>query len=382
MPVSRSNLSLGNGLAANVPVDMVNKLFMYDADVTPLVAFTAALKNTRIVDQPKFNHLYTDQISLQTRVNNGAGYSDSATSIVVDDGTIFNTGDIVMNVATSEHFQVTAVSTNTLTIVRAVGSTAAAAMTDNDYLVNLGSSFAEGALSPEPLMLLETEDFNYTQIFKQAVGVTGTAAASKFYVGAEYPKRKAQALRDLKRKMEYAGLFGQRFGTNLTGNQPQRTTRGLDSSIVTNRFPIGGTMTESYFNNTILEDAFRYGSKKKAMYCSANMMKCFTDWGLDKLQTSTSDNLLGIQVKEYQSSFGTLMLIYHKMLEDAFSGYSFIVDPDNIFRASLPGRELQFQDDIHAPDYDGKKGQWIAEIGWDIRLEKSHAVLTGLTGPG
>lgn len=231
-------------------------------------------------------------------------------------------------------------------------------------------------------MLLETEDFNYTQIFKQAVGVTGTAAASKFYVGAEYPKRKAQALRDLKRKMEYAGLFGQRFGTNLTGNQPQRTTRGLDSSIVTNRFPIGGTMTESYFNNTILEDAFRYGSKKKAMYCSANMMKCFTDWGLDKLQTSTSDNLLGIQVKEYQSSFGTLMLIYHKMLEDAFSGYSFIVDPDNIFRASLPGRELQFQDDIHAPDYDGKKGQWIAEIGWDIRLEKSHAVLTGLTGPG
>lgn len=382
MPVSRSNLSLGNGLAANVPVDMVNKLFMYDADVTPLVAFTAALKNTRIVDQPKFNHLYTDQISLQTRVNNGAGYSDSATSIVVDDGTIFNTGDIVMNVATSEHFQVTAVSTNTLTIVRAVGSTAAAAMTDNDYLVNLGSSFAEGALSPEPLMLLETEDFNYTQIFKQAVGVTGTAAASKFYVGAEYPKRKAQALRDLKRKMEYAGLFGQRFGTNLTGNQPQRTTRGLDSSIVTNRFPIGGTMTESYFNNTILEDAFRYGSKKKAMYCSANMMKCFTDWGLDKLQTSTSDNLPGIQVKEYQSSFGTLMLIYHKMLEDAFSGYSFIVDPDNIFRASLPGRELQFQDDIHAPDYDGKKGQWIAEIGWDIRLEKSHAVLTGLTGPG
>lgn len=382
MPVSRSNLSLGNGLAANVSVDMVNKLFMYDADVTPLVAFTAALKNTRIVDQPKFNHLYTDQISLQTRVNNGAGYSDSATSIVVDDGTIFNTGDIVMNVATSEHFQVTAVSTNTLTIVRAVGSTAAAAMTDNDYLVNLGSSFAEGALSPEPLMLLETEDFNYTQIFKQAVGVTGTAAASKFYVGAEYPKRKAQALRDLKRKMEYAGLFGQRFGTNLTGNQPQRTTRGLDSSIVTNRFPIGGTMTESYFNNTILEDAFRYGSKKKAMYCSANMMKCFTDWGLDKLQTSTSDNLLGIQVKEYQSSFGTLMLIYHKMLEDAFSGYSFIVDPDNIFRASLPGRELQFQDDIHAPDYDGKKGQWIAEIGWDIRLEKSHAVLTGLTGPG
>ncbi len=377
-----TGLSMGNALAATIPVDMLDKLLLYDADVTPLLAFTTDLKKTRTVDQPKFNHLYSDQIAIETQINNGAGYSDSATSIVVDDGTIFNVGDVAKNMQTGEHFLVTAVSTNTLTVTRGFGETAAAAMTDNDYVINLGSSFAEGASAPDPLMLLETEGYNYTQIFKQAIVVTGTANASKFYTGAEYPKRKAQALRDLKRKIELAGLFGERSITNPTGNQPQRTTRGLNASITTNRFAIGGTLTESYFINTCLYDLFRYGSRRKVMYAGPGMMKCFTDWGIDKLNTVTSDTMLGFSAKEYQCPWGKLVLVPHLMLEGSRSGYAFVVDPENVYRASLPGRALQFQDNIHANDFDGKKGQWLAEIGWDIHLEKTHGVLTGITGPG
>lgn len=383
MAVVRVPGSLGNTLAANLPVDMLDKLALYDADITPLLAFTADLKMTRTVDQAKFNHLYSDQATLVTQINNGAGYSDSATSIVVDDGTVFNANDVAMIKATGEHMLVTAVSTNTLTVTRGTGSTAAAAITDNDYIVNLGSSFAEGALSPDPLMLLESEDYNYTQIFKQAVGVTGTAKASKFYVGAEYPKRKAQALRDIKRKMELAALFGERYHDSAT-NQPRRTTRGLNASIVTNRFAIAGTMTEDYFNNSVLPTACRYGSKKKVIYCGDNMLKCFSDWGRDKLQTVTSDTMLGFEALEYKSGFGNLLVVRHKMLDSVnnLQDYAFIVDPENLYRVSLPGRSIQFQDNIHANDYDGQKGQWIGEIGWEVRLEKSHAVLTGITGPG
>ena len=382
MAVIRVPGSLGNTQSANLPVDMLRKLFLYDADVTPLLAFQSDLKKTRTAKQAKFNHLYSDQIALWSQVNNGAGYSDSATSIVVDDGTVFNADDIIVNTATSEHMLVTAVSTNTLTVTRAFGSTAAAAMTDNDYLVCLGSAFAEGDTAPDPLMLLESEDYNYTQIFKQAVGVTATAAASEFYVGDEYPKRKAQALRDLKRRMEYAALFGERYGTSLTGNQPHRTTRGLNATITTNRFAIGGTMTQDYFVQSVLPTVGRYGSGKKVAYCGTAMLKCFADWGLDRLQTFTSDSMLGFKAREYISPFVDLMIVRHKMLEGPYSGYCFIVDPENSYRVDLSGRQLKFEDNIQANDYDGTKGQWISECGFEFPLEKSHAVLTGITGPG
>lgn len=379
MAVIRVPGSLGNTLAANIPVDMLRKLMLYDADVTPLLAFQADLKKVRTAKQAKFNHLYSDQIALWSQVTTGG--NSAAATIIVADGTVFNVNDVVVDTATSEHLLVTAVSTNTLTITRAFGSTSAATITATDYIVNLGSSFAEGGSAPDPLMLLETESFNYTQIFKQAVGVTGTAAASEFYVGPELPKRKAQALRDLKRKMEYASLFGEIYGGSLTGNQPQRTTRGLNAAITTNRFAIAGTLSQDYFVQSVLPDSGRYGSGKKVIYCGVNMLKCFADWGLDRLQTFTSDSMLGFKAREYISPFVDLMIVRHKMLEGPYAGYAFIVDPENSYRVDLNKRSLAYQENIQAPDYDGQKDQWLTESGFEFPLEKSHAVLTGITGP-
>ena len=380
MAVSRNPISTENGLALNLKPDVASKLFLYDADVTPLLAFTEDLKKVRKVTQPKFQHLYSDQSALWSQVNNGAGYTDSATSIVVDDGTVYNVGDIIVNTATAEHLRVTGVSTNTLTVVRAFGSTAAAAMTDNDYLVVLGNAFGEGTTSPDPNMLIESSDYNFTQIFKKSVSVTGTAQASQFYVGPELKKRREQALRDTKRQGEYQALFGERYQDASTTN-PIRTTAGLNAKITTNRFAIAGTLSQDYFAQTVLPAAGRYGSSKKVIYCGVNMLKCFTDWGLDRLQTFTSDTMLGFKAREYINPFLDLMIVRHKMLEGPYAGWAFIVDPENFYRAELPGRSLTLQTDIQENDRDGKKDQWFGEWGYDIPLEKSHAVLTGITGP-
>lgn len=381
MAVSRNPISTENGVAINLKPDVSSKLFLYDADVYPLLAFTEDLKKVRKVTQPKFQHLYSDQCALTTQINNSGGYNSSATSIVVDDGTVFNVGDIMVNVSTSEHVRVTAVSTNTLTVVRAFGSTAAASMADDDYVLNLGPAFAEGTVSGDPNMLLESSDFNYTQIWKKPFSVTGTAAASEFYVGPELKKRMEQAMRDTKRQAEMAALFGELKLDTTSTNNPIRSTAGLNAKITTNRFAIGGTLSQDYFAQTVLPAAGRYGSSKKVIYCGVNMLKCFTDWGLDRLQTFTSDTMLGFKAREYVNPFLDLMIVRHKMLEGPLAGYAFIVDPENFYRAELPGRSLQLQSDIQENDRDGKKSQWFGEWGYDIPLEKSHAVLTGITGP-
>jgi hypothetical protein len=51
-------------------------------------------------------------------INNGAGYSNSATSLVVDNGAYFAQHYLVKVTRTGEVIRVTAVSSNTLTVVR------------------------------------------------------------------------------------------------------------------------------------------------------------------------------------------------------------------------------------------------------------------------
>lgn len=378
MSTIRNPASLGNILAATIPVDM-GKLYFYDADETPLLAFTASLKKVRSVKQAKFNHLWSEPMGLKTAINNGAGYADSATSLVVDDGSIFSVNDIVRIERTGENVRVTAISTNTLTVTRGFGSVAAAAIVDNDEVMRIGSAFAEGASSNDPNMLLETEDYNFTQIFRKSVSVTRTAQASELYTGDELKKRIRNAQRDIKIEMERAALFGQRY-INADSNNPIRTTRGLNSFITTNRFAVDGNLSKEEFMFDILPDVGKYGSGRKIIYCGTNMMNAFSAWGMETLQTYTKDDMLGFHAKEFVSPHQNLLIVRHRQLERDWPDYAFIVDPDHLQRAELSGGGLKYLPKRQANDVDGEKGEFLAEFGWDHTLEKTHAVLTGITG--
>jgi hypothetical protein len=72
----------------------------------------------------------------------------------------------------AEVLQVTAISTNTLTVVRGIGGTTAAALVDTDPLFVIGTAAEEGALS----QVARTQNpvaTNYTQIFKHSVEASG-----------------------------------------------------------------------------------------------------------------------------------------------------------------------------------------------------------------
>jgi hypothetical protein len=84
-------------------------------------------RNFEIVGQWGYRN-YTEASG--TLVNNGAGYSASATSIVVDDGTELAIGQTI--IIGTEQLLVTNISSNTLTVVRGLNGTTAATITDND----------------------------------------------------------------------------------------------------------------------------------------------------------------------------------------------------------------------------------------------------------
>ena len=96
--------------------------------------------NTGLVSQ-----LYIDGASQQagsqeigktaaTAINHGLGYGVGATSIVVDDGSVFTDPQYIK--IGSEILGITAISTNTLTVTRAELGTSAAAITNDDSIYN------------------------------------------------------------------------------------------------------------------------------------------------------------------------------------------------------------------------------------------------------
>ena len=131
----------GNIGSARLVVDMSNEIALLQPSKTPLITILKqAMKNTRAASNPKFSWMEDDLKARWDAINNGAGYNDAATSIVVDNGAYFIVGDVVKVPRTGEVLFVTAVNTNTLTVTRGFGTTAAAALVDNDPLVIVGNA--------------------------------------------------------------------------------------------------------------------------------------------------------------------------------------------------------------------------------------------------
>jgi hypothetical protein len=156
-------------------MDKVIKLLQ--PDETAFVTFLQQLRKEKTGD-PKFESLQDELEARFDAINNGAGYASGITSIVVDNGAYFAEHDLVLVTRTGEMMRVTAVSSNTLTVVRGVGSTAAA-IVDNDELLLAGSAQPEGDTSKPARSSNPTKITGYTQIFRRPWSLTNTAVASE-----------------------------------------------------------------------------------------------------------------------------------------------------------------------------------------------------------
>jgi hypothetical protein len=112
----------------------------------------------------KFEVQTQEVIGQKTYINLAAGYSASATSIVVDDSELVPKYSLVKVPRTGEIFWVTAVtaSTDTLTVTRGYAGTTAAILLDNDELIILGPAYPENSSSGDIITAQPSYTYNYT----------------------------------------------------------------------------------------------------------------------------------------------------------------------------------------------------------------------------
>ena len=129
-------------------------------------------------------HGYFSKTMTFVSTTSTAGDTDAATTLTVGSTTGMTANMVLHNLRTRESVRIVSVTNSTQVVVsRAFGRVAAAAMNAADKIIQVGTAFAEGSQRPGARQLATVYVANYTQIFRNAWGLTDTARASMSEIG-------------------------------------------------------------------------------------------------------------------------------------------------------------------------------------------------------
>jgi hypothetical protein len=354
----------------------------------PLQALLS-MAGSEATDDPKYNH-FRDELPDRKLTVDGAIASTTTNTVTVDasdDEAFVVPGTILINVDTGEVMRATSASnsSNQITVERNVGGTTHQ-IADGANIIIGGHADSEGGNSPTAVSFDPTTDFNYTQIFKTAVQVSGTLQNTFLRTGDKEQEQLTKALKLHMADIERAMFFGKRHEANGSTAQPTRYTGGLNNMItnVTDGSTYGATaniITEKEFDRLLIEDIFAYGSTEKVAFCGARVISNLMEIGKNRWQPTQIDNAYGVSLSRYTTYAGDLLVYMHPMFRQVpnMDKEMIILDMNELKYRFLQGRDTQLIRDIQTPDFDGVKHMYMTECGLEMTQAKVHHRVKGWT---
>lgn len=373
--------------------DVSKDIYMLYPNETPLLTFLAdpRLQKKAPTKQAKFEW-FEDDYTARWAANGTTTVANTtaSTTITVTDGTLWVAGDLgyvpraVGTSTAGEIFRVTNVSSNELTVVRGVNSQVMT-IDASAPISLLGPAYEENSSRPSPKATIPVGKYGFTQIFRHDFAMSRTSMKSDTYgaPGGEFERAKLKRFKEHKLGINRAFLWGhptQSFTAGPSG-YPITTTAGVNSVITTNVIDGGTTLTKSKWDE-VLRTAFMYGdADTKLLVASPKVVGAINSWAQGYLQIAPETTTYGLNITKINSNYGNLWLMLDWMLEDpsssstyGFGGWAFILNPDDI-RIRVIDDTKYIETDIHQDGVDGVKGEYLSELGLEIRNEKHHVKL-------
>lgn len=293
-------------------------------------------------------------------VLNGAIASGATTNFVVTSTTNILPGMVLQADSTRENVLVTAVvdATN-LTVVRGVGTVAAAAISSAVQLFMIGNAYEEGSVRPQSLVIIPVRQINYTQIFRNTWLMTGTAIATNVIAGgAPDTESKMDCAMFHAVDIEKAILFSQTF-TGTRNNFPFRTMNGLVNYInqqaAGNVTTLGATTTYTQFE-AATDPVFQQSTDQKTpnervLFVGGNARRV-----IHQICRLNSTYMINDQVTEWGLQFDTIKiprgrfnLVEHQLFNafganTSWSKMAIAIDLSTFKLAYMRGRKTQARD--------------------------------------
>jgi hypothetical protein len=386
--IQKGTVSTTEVLQDSLAIDMRSEISMADADETQFTTFTMNAKHGE-ASREKVNWREKDYFPRLVTVNGALASGGTALIVSTGQGPRLRRGDVLRSMPMGDAAFVESVSGDTATITRSIGAKTAQAWSVGDTLLIMSNASPQGADFPDTAVLTATLGFNYTQIFRHGLTFSRTAWAVD-YIGQSEPSAE-EGLKGIehKRAIEYSGFWGARdLKTDLTTGEPLGFAGGLTEFIVTNRQDVAGSLTVDYLDN-FLRTALQRTSKP-VMYVAplvAQQISKFNRGGQGTAWRAEPANVAGLKVDAFMSGvYGTeVPVVVKKDWNDfpstlkQFGGWLFICDMDKIEFKPLRGGSTKLLTNRQHPGGDRKSEEWLTEATWEVRNEKSHSILFGIT---
>jgi len=364
--------------------EVFEAIYDYKPYQTPVAQFYMANKRNKLASgNPKFElqedvlvpHLITLAVAIT-----GGGTTETLTA--TDYGAFLKQNDLLLNTDNGEVYRVTsAVTADAIGVTRWPSGNITADTNAAAVLINIGTAFGEGTAAAQAISTQGTFPYNYTQILKKAVEMSGTQMATENYGGSDWVRQRVKATEEFKLDIERMSVFGIRGQVATAGGYIRASSGFLDSTSgamgITDYSQYVGTAgtsdfaTEAFFFGTYCKGLFAKGSNRKKLYCGADAVIGIGQYSAVKQQTKVSEREYGYDIQRILTPFGQLDIVWHPLLESLYSNWAIGVDQEDYLKyrflsANGVNRDMQYQQNIHTPGTDERKDQYLAEIGMHL----------------
>jgi hypothetical protein len=210
-----------------------------------------------------------------------------------------------------------------ITVVRGVGTVAAAAIANAVVLYSIGNAFEEGSTRPSAVNIVAERYVNFTQIFRNSWAVTKTAAAIPQIAGAGYVSESKQDCAALHAMaIEKALFFGQKFMGTSNG-RPLHTQEGIIARVTAaapgNIVTLGGTTNwtqlEAALDPTLQTVTDPKGGNIRTMFVGGTARRVIHNIARlnSTYQITSSETSWGLQIDTIRTPRGTFEMIEHPL---------------------------------------------------------------------
>lgn len=376
--------------------DVSEDMLLLEPDQSPLLVLTNKNKRKAPSDAPKFEWFEDAEVAVWDTVSSSADYATTATTILVNDITLYAVGDVLLfpltatSSALEELALVTTLNTNSVVVTRGIGGTTAAAVGSTQSVRIMGGGLTEGGDVPTTRSTQKTPKKSYCAIFRTPVDVSRTMEATKAYASPQ-GERKTQLMKALQRhkqEIEAAGLWSAGGETQaLAGTM--WTTQGVKQTISTYVTNAATTLTLTKFND-FCETAFRYGSSEKLLMAAPKVISAMNYFSQNKLLTSVGDKVFGVAITRFLANgFGEFLLANNFRMGDGISGKdsfadeAYAIDLPSVKYRYLAGngnsQDTKLYENVKQDGKARRVDEYYTQAGWEVRFDKKHARMFNVT---
>lgn len=359
--------------AGVIPNDVFGVAINWFVNRTPLVSRLPKLP----VGSPQFLITNDNYRPRSNPLNNGGALNNTATSVVVNDASIFDIGDVIQ--IEQEFLLVTATNstTNALTVTRGYAGTAAAAHADllPVYLVSNSRTGAE--VNVTSVSRIPQAVTQYCQTVQHAYQVGGALQAdSNYATGFATPldRDRMLAMQHVMDDFESACYYGK--GVPLSSAASRPLMKGLQSLIQSNNITTP-TNAAAYKPSDLVRDTlqacFNGGGNPSVMLVSTDFLSGFAVWGHAAMRLNAGTNVFGTPIDLFEAPFlSGVTIIPAPMLRPGTA--ICLSDPEVRIRLKRP-----MIDKPRGSRGDVYEGDIIMEGAIELDNEAHHAWVQGIT---